>query len=113
MSTEADVIHIVPRVVGAGGNGTLQTILGAVMVVVGVIMMYTPAAAYAPSVIGAGIGMMVGGVAMMLMPKLIILKTRTKMATVPIKALAVRSQQLLRATQYQFYMDNVKSVVSL
>ncbi|ENW5233025.1 tail assembly protein [Acinetobacter baumannii] len=70
MSTEADVIHIVPRVVGAGGNGTLQTILGAVMVVVGVIMMYTPAAAYAPSVIGAGIGMMVGGVAMMLMPKI-------------------------------------------
>ncbi len=38
MNTEAEVIHIVPRVVGAGGNGILQTVLGAVMVVVGVLM---------------------------------------------------------------------------
>lgn len=72
MSTEADTIHIVPRVVGAGGNGgVLQTILGAVMVVVGVVMMYFPGTqAFAPSMIGAGIGMMVGGIAQMLMPKI-------------------------------------------
>ena len=36
MNTNAKVIKIVPRVIGAGGNGVLQTILGAVMVVVGV-----------------------------------------------------------------------------
>ncbi|EPF6349204.1 tail assembly protein [Acinetobacter baumannii] len=71
MNTEADVIHIVPRVIGAGGNGALQTILGAILVVVGVVMLYFPGTqALAPSVIGAGIGMMVGGVAMMLMPKI-------------------------------------------
>ena len=29
MSTEADIIHIVPRVMGAGGNsGVLQLVLG-------------------------------------------------------------------------------------
>ena len=71
MNTEADVIHVVPRVVGAGGNGALQTILGAIMVVVGVVMLYIPGTqAFAPSVIAAGVGMMVGGIAMMLMPKI-------------------------------------------
>ncbi|HFG4486330.1 tail assembly protein [Acinetobacter baumannii] len=71
MNTQAEVIHIVPRVVGAGGNGALQTIIGAVMVVVGVVMLYIPGAqAFAPSVIAAGVGMMVGGIAMMLMPKI-------------------------------------------
>lgn len=71
MSTDAKVIKIVPRVIGAGGNGVLQTILGAVMVVVGVVLMYVPGGqAFAPSLIGAGIGMMVGGIAMMLMPKI-------------------------------------------
>lgn len=38
--TGAKVIKIVPKVIGAGGNGVLQTILGAVMVVVGVVMLY-------------------------------------------------------------------------
>lgn len=71
MGTEASVIKIVPKVIGAGGdNGVLQTVLGAVMVVVGVILMYTPAAAFGPSLIAGGIGMMVGGVAQMLMPKI-------------------------------------------
>ena len=61
MNTQAEVIHVVPRVIGAGGNGALQTILGAIMVVVGVVMMYFPGTqAFAPSMIGAGIGMMVG-----------------------------------------------------
>lgn len=72
MNTSAKVIKVVPKVKGAGGdNGVLQTILGAVMVVVGVVLMYVPGGqAFAPSLIGAGIGMMIGGVAMMLMPKI-------------------------------------------
>ncbi|HAV5588646.1 TPA: tail assembly protein [Acinetobacter baumannii] len=63
MSTQADTIHIVPRVVGAGGNGIFQTILGAVMVVVG---------SYTGQywAVGMGVGMMIGGVSQMLMPKI-------------------------------------------
>lgn len=69
--TGAKVIKIVPKVIGAGGNGVLQTILGAVMVVVGVVMLYIPGAQpFAASVIGAGIGIMVGGIAQMMMPKM-------------------------------------------
>lgn len=69
--TGAKVIKIVPKVIGAGGNGVLQTILGAVMVVVDVVMLYIPGAQpFAASVIGAGIGMMVGGIAQMMMPKM-------------------------------------------
>lgn len=69
--TGAKVIKIVPKVIGAGGNGVLQTIFGAVMVVVGVVMLYIPGAQpFAASVIGAGIGMMVGGIAQMMMPKM-------------------------------------------
>ena len=71
MSTSAKVIKVVPKVKGAGGNGVLQTIIGAVLVVVGVVLLYVPGGqAFAPSVIGAGIGMMVGGIAQMLMPKI-------------------------------------------
>lgn len=71
MNTTASVIKIVPRIIGAGGdNGVLQTILGAVMIVVGVVLMYVPGGqAFAPSMIGGGIGMLIGGVAQMLMPK--------------------------------------------
>ena len=69
--TGAKVIKIVPKVIGAGGNGILQTILGAVMVVVGVVLMYVPGGqAFAPSLIGSGIGMMIGGIAQMMMPKM-------------------------------------------
>ena len=70
MNTSAKVIKVVPRVVGAGGdNGVLNTILGAVMVVVGAVAMHF-GQAWGANLIGAGIGMMVGGVAMMLMPKI-------------------------------------------
>ena len=62
MNTSAKVIKMVPKVKGAGGNGILQTILGAVMVVVG---LWTGQA----WLVGMGVGMMVGGVAQMLMPK--------------------------------------------
>lgn len=62
MNTSAKVIKIVPKVIGAGGNGILQTILGAVMVVVGVITQQYWA-------VGMGVGMMIGGIAQMLAPK--------------------------------------------
>ena len=74
MGTEATVIKIVPKVVGAGGdNGVLQTVLGAVMVVVGVVvtgLSWGYAAPVGGALISAGIGMMIGGVAQMLMPKI-------------------------------------------
>ena len=70
MTTNARVIKIVPRVMGAGG--AVQTIIGAVLVVVGIVvtgMTFGGAAPIGAALIGAGIGMMVGGIAMMLMPK--------------------------------------------
>ena len=68
MHTGAKVIKIVPRVVGAGGNGVLQVILGAILVVVGYFT-FGATSPYGVALIGAGIGTMVGGVAQMLMPK--------------------------------------------
>lgn len=68
MHTDAKVIKIVPQVVGAGGNGVLQVILGAILVVVGYFT-FGATSPYGVALIGAGIGTMVGGVAQMLMPK--------------------------------------------
>lgn len=59
-------IHITPVVAGAKKGGVFQTIAGAVLTIVGIVMLYTPAAAYAPNVIGMGVAMMIGGVAQML-----------------------------------------------
>lgn len=70
MTTNAQVIKVVPCVMGAGG--AVQTIIGAVLVVVGIVvtgMTFGGAAPLGAALIGAGIGMMVGGIAMMLMPK--------------------------------------------
>ena len=68
MSTSAKVIKVVPKVKGAGG--VVQTIIGAVLVVVGAVMVFTGVGApLGTALIGAGVGMMVGGVAQMLMPK--------------------------------------------
>lgn len=70
MSTNAKVIKVVPRVMGAGG--AVQAIIGAVLIVVGVLVTIGTLGGGAPlgaALIGAGIGMMVGGIAMMLMPK--------------------------------------------
>ena len=62
--TDNDVIHIVPRIVGSGGNtfNWLQVIGGAVLIGVGVVMGFNPA------LIGAGAGLLMGGVAGLLMP---------------------------------------------
>lgn len=73
MSTSAKVIKVVPKVKGAGG--VVQTIVGAVLVVAGIVVGATlgwtgVAGAAAVGLIGAGVGMMVGGIAMMLMPKI-------------------------------------------
>lgn len=69
--TGASVIKIVPRVIGAGGDsGILQTVLGVVLVVVGAFYDWSGTTSmYGAAMIGAGIGMVAGGVAMMLMPK--------------------------------------------
>lgn len=74
MNTDAKIIKVVPKVKGAGGDGGLiQTIVGAVLVVVGVLVTVGTLGGGAPlgaALIGAGIGMMVGGIAQMLMPKI-------------------------------------------
>ncbi|STZ55607.1 Phage-related protein, tail component [Moraxella lacunata] len=61
--TTASHIHIVPRVIGAGGKvmGWLQVIAGAVMVGVGVMTGNF-------GLIGAGAGLLLGGVTSLLMP---------------------------------------------
>ncbi|ENW92741.1 tail assembly protein [Acinetobacter dispersus] len=72
MNTESNVIHIVPRIIGAGG-GVVQTILGVVLIVVGALITVGTLGGGAPlggALIGAGIGMVIGGVAQMLMPKM-------------------------------------------
>lgn len=69
MSTEADTIHIVPRVMGAGGNtGALQLVLGVILIAAGYFTFGTTSA-IGMAMIGAGAGMAVGGIASMLMPK--------------------------------------------
>lgn len=62
--TGASVIHIVPKIMGAGGDafGWLQVIGGAILVGVGAFMGGNPA------LIGAGVGLMIGGAASLLMP---------------------------------------------
>lgn len=61
--TAASVIHIVPKIMGAGGDafGWLQVIAGAVLVGVGVFTAN-------PYLVSAGAGLMIGGAASLLMP---------------------------------------------
>lgn len=70
--TDTDIIHIVPRIVGSGGSSFnwLQVIAGAVLIGVGI---FNPlggawAATKGAALIGAGIGLTVGGIAGLLMP---------------------------------------------
>ena len=67
--TDTDVIHIVPRIVGSGGDSFnwLQVVAGAVLVGVGAFT-FGATTATGAALIGAGIGMFVGGVAGLLMP---------------------------------------------
>ena len=69
LNTDASVIKVVPKIIGAGGNsGLISTILGAVLIVAGVFT-FGATSAMGVALIGAGIGMAVGGIAQMLMPK--------------------------------------------
>lgn len=63
-----DQIRIVPVIAGSKKNGVLQTIVGVVLIVVGVILSFTPFAAMSPYLIQAGIGLVAAGVIQMLMP---------------------------------------------
>ncbi|MBH3399215.1 tail assembly protein [Pseudomonas fluorescens] len=65
-------IRIAPVVVGSKRGGILQTIVGAILIVVGVIFSATP---FGTPLIGAGIGLVAGGVIQMLSPQAGGLKT--------------------------------------
>ena len=64
--TGASIIHIVPRIMGAGGDamGWLQVIAGAALIAFSGGM----GTAQGMAMIGAGVGLMVGGAASLLMP---------------------------------------------
>ena len=73
MNTDAKVIKIVPRVIGAGGGGIFQVVLGVAMIAAAFITGGTSIAAWGAlqgALVGAGVGMLVGGISMMLMPKI-------------------------------------------
>ncbi|MBF0693404.1 tail assembly protein, partial [Providencia alcalifaciens] len=60
------IIHIVPRMEGAGDSGVFQIVLGAALTVVGVLTSWTGVGA---AIGAAGVSMMVGGVVQMLTPQ--------------------------------------------
>lgn len=57
------VIHVIPQVAGAKRGGLFSVIAGAVLVVVGVVLISTP---FGAPMISAGIGLMLSGVVTML-----------------------------------------------
>lgn len=59
-------LRIVPVVAGSKRGGILQTIVGAIMIVAGVFLSATP---FGAPLIGAGIGLVAGGVIQMLSPQ--------------------------------------------
>ncbi|WP_261369083.1 tail assembly protein [Yersinia rohdei] len=63
------LIHIMPILIGSKKAGAFQTILGAVLVVVGAILSFTPFAAASPFLIKGGAALMLGGVVQMLSPQ--------------------------------------------
>lgn len=67
-----EVVRIVPVIIGSKKGGLLQTILGAVLVVVGVVvtgLSWGMAAPVGGALISAGIGLMAGGIIQMLSPQ--------------------------------------------
>lgn len=64
-----EVIRIVPVLIGSKKAGVLQTILGAVLVVVGVVLNFTLFAAASPFFYQAGGALILGGVIQMLSPQ--------------------------------------------
>lgn len=67
--TDAQTIHIVPRLMGSGGKafGWLQVVAGAALVGIGVFAAGITAGA-STALIGAGVGLMIGGATSLLMP---------------------------------------------
>lgn len=68
-TTTANHIHIVPRIIGSGGKamGWLQVVAGAALIAVGALGSFATAG-LSTALIGAGTGLMVGGVSSLLMP---------------------------------------------
>lgn len=64
-----EVIRIVPVSIGSKKAGVLQTILGAVLVAVGVVLNFTPLAGASPFFYQAGGALIIGGVVQMLSPQ--------------------------------------------
>ncbi len=62
-------IRIAPVMEGAKKAGMFQTILGAVLIVAGVALSFTPFAAATPYLVSAGISMTAGGIFQMLSPQ--------------------------------------------
>ncbi|WP_274852051.1 tail assembly protein, partial [Serratia marcescens] len=61
-------IRIAPLIMGSKKAGMFQTILGAVLVVAGAVLSFTPFAAASPYLYMTGASMMLGGVVQMLSP---------------------------------------------
>ncbi len=76
-------IRIVPVIAGSKRGGVLQTIIGAVMIVAGVVLSFTPLAGASPYLIQGGIAVMAGGVIQMLSPQAKGLKGREAAENAP------------------------------
>ena len=66
-----DIIRIVPVLVGSGGNGWVNVLIGAVLIVAGVFVSGASFGAASPlgtAMISAGIGLAIGGVAQLISP---------------------------------------------
>ena len=63
--TDAQTIHIVPKILGSGLFDWVQMIAGAILIGISFI---PGMQAFAPALMGAGIGLMVGGITGLLMP---------------------------------------------
>lgn len=61
----AEVIKFIPVIAGAKNGGAIMTIIGAVLVVVGIFLIWTP---FGAPLIGIGLALMVAGIMMMLAP---------------------------------------------
>lgn len=66
--TDAEVIHIVPRLIGSGLGDIFQLVAGAILIGVGMLNPLGWEVATTIALKGAGIGLMVGGIAGLLMP---------------------------------------------
>ncbi|EMK1731244.1 tail assembly protein [Salmonella enterica] len=62
-------IRIAPVLTGSKRGGLFQTIFGAVLVAVGAVLSFTPAAAASPFLMKMGGAMMIGGIIQMLSPQ--------------------------------------------